>query len=92
MSAPPSHSLWLFGLSIIPIGCQRAALLVWAPHWIWLARVRMDPDSNIWSSSALQNFGTNDGQPGGGRALRNAQGCYRHGWVERNGPRGGEEN
>jgi hypothetical protein len=89
MSAPPSHSLWLFGLSIIPIGVPAGCFARMARP---LDRVWMDPDSKIWSSSALQNFGANDGQSGGGPALRNAQTCYRHGWVERNWPRGGEEN
>src|SRR6202030_2543116 len=31
------------------------------------------------------------GRPGAGRALRKTQGCYRHGCVERNRPRDGEE-
>src|SRR6267378_1248105 len=31
------------------------------------------------------------GRPGAGRALRKAQGCYRHRCVERNWPRDGEE-
>jgi|HubBroStandDraft_6_1064221.scaffolds.fasta_scaffold519236_2 hypothetical protein len=31
------------------------------------------------------------GRPGAGRAHWKTQGCYRHGWVERNWPRDGEE-